>query len=63
MVRGEKNLEQAFDQISDELRSQYTIGYYSTNAARDGSYRKVKVDTTHKDLDVLTRRGYYAPKD
>ncbi len=63
VVRGEKNLEQAFDQISDELRSQYTIGYYSTNAARDGSYRKVKVDTTHKDLDVLTRRGYYAPKD
>ncbi len=63
VVRGEKNLEQAFDQISDELRSQYTIGYYSTNSAHDGSYRKVKVDTTHKDLDVLTRRGYYAPKD
>ncbi len=63
VVRGEKNLEQAFDQISDELRSQYTIGYYSTNSARDGSYRKVKVDTTHKDVDVLTRRGYYAPKD
>ena len=63
VVRNEKNLEQAFDQISQELRSQYTLGYYSTNSSRDGSYRKVKVDTTRKDLDVLARRGYYAPKN
>ena len=51
----------AFDQISEELRSQYTLGYYSTNAARDGTYRKIKVETDRKDIDVLTRRGYYAP--
>ena len=63
VVRSEKNLEQAFDQISEELRSQYTIGYYSTNTAHDGTYRKIKVDTTRKELDVLTRRGYYAPKN
>ena len=63
VVRSEKNLEQAFDQISQELRSQYTIGYYSSNTAHDGSYRKVKVDTNRKDLDVLARRGYYAPKN
>jgi len=63
VVRNEKNLEQAFDQISQELRSQYTVGYYSTNTAHDGSYRKVKVDTARKDLDVLARRGYYAPKN
>jgi len=63
VVRNERNLEQAFDQISEELRSQYTLGYYSTNTARDGSYRKIKVDTTRKDLDALTRRGYYAPKN
>lgn len=63
VVRNEKNLEQAFDQISQELRSQYTVGYYSTNTARDGSYRKIKVETTRKDLDVLARRGYYAPKN
>lgn len=63
VVRNEKNLEQAFDQISEELRSQYTLGYYSSNTARDGSYRKIKVDTTRKELDVLTRRGYYAPKN
>jgi VWFA-related protein len=63
VVRSEKKLAEAFDEISEELRSQYTLGYYSTNSKRDGGYRKVKVDTTHKDLDVLTRRGYYAPKN
>lgn len=62
VVRNEKNLQQAFDQISEELRSQYTLGYYSANSARDGGYRKVKVETMRKELDVLTRRGYYAPK-
>jgi len=63
VVRNEKNLQQAFDQISEELRSQYTVGYYSTNTAHDGGYRKIKTDTTRKDLDALTRRGYYAPKN
>lgn len=63
VVRSEKNLEQAFDQISQELRSQYTLGYYSSNTTRDGGYRKIKVDTVRKDLDVLTRRGYYAAKN
>jgi VWFA-related protein len=62
-VRNEKNLEQAFDQISEELRSQYLLGYYSTNTARDGSFRKLKVESTRKDVDVLSRRGYYAPKN
>ena len=63
VVRNQRNLEQAFDEISEELRSQYTIAYYSTNTLHDGTYRKIKLDTTRKDLDVLTRRGYYAPKD
>jgi VWFA-related protein len=63
VVRTEKKLEEAFQEISEELRSQYTLGYYSTNPARDGSYRKIKVETTQKDLDVLTRRGYYASKN
>jgi VWFA-related protein len=63
VVRNEKKLEEAFDQISQELRSQYTVGYYSTNATRDGGYRKVKVETTRKELDVLARRGYYATKN
>lgn len=61
VVRNEKNLEQAFDQISEELRSQYTLGYVSSNKSRDGGYRKIRVETKNRDLNVLTRRGYYAP--
>ncbi len=61
VVRNEKNLEQAFDQISEELRSQYTIGYLPFNKARDGSYRKIRVEMKNKDYSALARRGYYAP--
>jgi VWFA-related protein len=61
-VRSEKKLVEAFDEISEELRSQYTLGYYPTNSARDGKFRKIKVDTAGHDLKVLARKGYYAPK-
>ena len=61
-VSSEKHLQEAFDQISEELRSEYTIGYYPTNASRDGSFRKIKVEMTDKDLKALARKGYYAPK-
>src|SRR5580692_9988370 len=63
VVRNEKNLEQAFDQISEELRSQYTIGYTPSNKKHDGNYRKIKVEMKNKDYSVLTRRGYYAPNN
>ena len=61
-VSTEKRLNEAFDQISEELRSQYTLGYYPTNTAKDGKFRKVRVETTNKDFKILTRKGYYAPK-
>ena len=61
VVRSEKNLEQAFDQISEELRSQYTLGYVPSNKARDGGYRKIKVEMKNKEYSALARRGYYAP--
>ncbi|HYB62741.1 MAG TPA: VWA domain-containing protein, partial [Methylomirabilota bacterium] len=63
VVRSEKNLQAAFDEISEELRSQYTLGYYPTNAKHDGSYRKIKVEVTRPDTNVLTRKGYYAPTE
>ena len=62
-VRSEKKLLEAFDEISEELRTQYTLGYYPTNAARDGRFRKIKIETTRKDTHVLARKGYYAPKE
>jgi VWFA-related protein len=61
-VSSEKHLQEAFDQISEELRSEYTLGYYPTNATRDGTFRKIRVEATDRELKVLTRKGYYAPK-
>ena len=63
VVNSEKHLAQAFDQISEELRMQYTLGYYPTNTARDGKFRKIKVETNNHDFKVLARKGYYAPKE
>jgi len=63
VVSSEKKLAEAFDEISEELRSQYTLGYYPTNNERDGKFRKIKVETANHDLRVLARKGYYAPKE
>jgi VWFA-related protein len=60
-VTNGKELDKAFKELAQELRSQYVIGYYPTNAARDGSFRKIKVETTPEKDRVLTRAGYYAP--
>ncbi|MFI5089008.1 MAG: VWA domain-containing protein [Terriglobales bacterium] len=54
-----EKLKQAFDQISAELRSQYNLGYTSTNTAHDGSYRKIEVKSK-QGYRVQARRGYYA---
>lgn len=56
-----KKLKEAFDQISNELRSQYYIGYTPNNQKRDGTYRRVEVKLTSKDLKIQARKGYYAP--
>jgi Ca-activated chloride channel family protein len=52
--------------IAVELRNQYVLGYYSTNKARDGKYRKVEVKVSQppglgSSLKVHWRLGYYAP--
>jgi VWFA-related protein len=60
-VRSEKNLEGAFAIISEELRSQYVLGYYPSNVNRDGTFRKIKVEVSRPDVKVLARKGYYAP--
>ncbi len=55
-----EKLRQAFDQISQELRSQYNAGYVPTNTARDGSFRKVEIKPKQGDYKVQARSGYYA---
>ena len=55
-------LDDSFRQINQELRSQYNIGYLSTNPVRDGSYRKIEIKIQEGDLKLNYRKGYYAPK-
>lgn len=59
-VHNSKDLLKAFDDISEELRTEYSLGYYPTNTKLDGTYRKVRVEVSNKDNKALTRKGYYA---
>ncbi|HTQ87705.1 MAG TPA: hypothetical protein VMI93_15905, partial [Candidatus Solibacter sp.] len=58
-----KHLQEAFDQLAEELRSQYSIGYYSSNPVHDGRFRKIKIEVVRSDTKLLARKGYYAPRD
>ena len=60
-ARNDKELGQAFEEISNELRNQYNLGYSPTNDAHDGSYRRIDVKTHQGGLHVQARKGYYAP--
>jgi len=57
-----EDLSESFQDISDELRSQYSMAYRSSNPARDGSFRSIKIETDRKNLKVKARKGYYAAK-
>jgi Ca-activated chloride channel family protein len=57
-----EDLTKSFLEISQELRSQYTLGYRSTNTNRDGTYRKIRIVTTNKQFRVRARDGYYASR-
>jgi VWFA-related protein len=57
------SLDEIFKQIQDELRSQYSIGYSSTNPKRDGSFRHIEIKTDNSDYRVQARSGYYATKN
>ena len=54
-----RKLEDAFDQIQDELRTQYLLSYTPTNKSADGKYRKIEIDCG-KGNSVQARKGYYA---
>ena len=58
-----EDLGAAFDQISADMRTQYQIGYVSTNRIHDGRWRQLRVELKdHPGVSVRTRRGYYAPQ-
>ena len=56
----QEKLRQAFDQIQNELRSQYNLGYTPSNAKLDGSYRKIQIRAKGGAYKIQARQGYYA---
>lgn len=53
-------IEQVFDLIQEELRSQYSMGYVSDQPARYVESRQIRVTTRRKGLLVQARQGYWA---
>jgi Ca-activated chloride channel family protein len=51
-----------YTQIADELASQYTLGYVSSNTKRDGLWRQVSVKVLKPNVAARTKAGYFAPK-
>ena len=54
---------QVFDRVVADTSAYYVLGYSSTNAARDGRFRRIKVKLKRTDLKLEYRSGYYAPRD
>ena len=56
-----KKLEAAFQQIEDELRTQYVASYTPINTKHDGTFRHLAVECRGDGLKVQVRKGYFAP--
>jgi Ca-activated chloride channel family protein len=56
-----EDLNDVYGQIADELASQYTIGFTSKNAKRDGAWRRVVVQVARANITPRAKRGYFAP--
>lgn len=55
-------LEATYAQVSEELRHQYALYYTPLNRARDGGFRRVRVQATNPSYETHTRIGYFAPR-
>lgn len=55
------DLQGIYKRISDELSSQYTLGYMSKNPMRDGRWRRIVVRIDRPNVAARTKQGYYAP--
>jgi Ca-activated chloride channel family protein len=56
------DLAGVYDRIATELKSQYNIGYVSTNTKSDGAWRRLQIRCNREGTVVRSRIGYYAPR-
>ncbi len=57
-----KDLAGVYEEIATELKSQYSLGYVSTNSEHDGKWRRLQILTAASGTVVRVREGYYAPR-
>ena len=55
----QKGIEQSFARITEEVRTQYTIGYNSHEPFIDGKYRSIEVRVLRPNLTVISKKGYF----
>jgi VWFA-related protein len=55
----QRGIETSFAEIAKEVRTQYTIGYYTREPFIDGKYRPVEVKVLRPNLTVIAKRGYW----
>jgi Ca-activated chloride channel family protein len=58
-----QQLASVYSQIAEELANQYTIGYTSKNAKRDGAWRRITVQVSSSGATARTKAGYYGPTE
>jgi VWFA-related protein len=59
-IKNMNDISKGLDLVDQEIRSRYTLGYYTTNQNFDGAFRKVKVTVRRPGAEVSARDGYYA---
>ncbi len=60
LIRESNDIEEGMQEIGQDMRNYYILGYTPKNSEMDGSYRQIEVKTTRKDARVRFRKGYYA---
>ena len=55
----QKGIETSFAKITEEVRTQYTVGYYTHEPFIDGKYRQIEVKVMRPNLTVIAKKGYY----
>jgi Ca-activated chloride channel family protein len=56
-----KDLDAAYEKVLAEIKSQYHLGYQSTNPSQDGAWRRVEIKVKRPDVRLRSRKGYFAP--
>ena len=55
------DLDESYERVLAEITAQYQLGYTSTNAAWDGTWREVEIKVSRPDVKLRSRKGYFAP--